>query len=115
MSESSTTLREAVDRGTFDVLRDAVAEFHRCCDVLPAADSTGKLRGKAWRLEASLKEAEQSGDLSALQADAKAAEELVRRLMDADPLTQLLRCVATLNEKVSSGNQAPAAAEPAER
>jgi hypothetical protein len=84
----------------FDEMWDALAEATRCCQSIPDCDATGKIRGNLGRLETSLREAQQTADLSGFRADAKSAEDLVRRIHDADPLTRLLQCLSALNERI---------------
>jgi hypothetical protein len=90
------------DRALFVEMWAAIAELQRCCAAIPDCDATGKLRGKVWRLEAALRDAEGSGDLTAFCADANGAEELVRRIHDAEPLTRMLRCLSALNERIGT-------------
>ena len=67
----------------------AIEELRRCCAAIPDCDATAKLR-----------EAEQSGNLTPFKTETKATQEMVRRIHDADPLTQFLQCVVALNEQV---------------
>ena len=83
-------------------LWDAIAEFRQCCETLPECDSTGKLRGKLGRLEESLRQAEDSGDLAEFRRESQLAAQLVERIHDADPLTRLLACVNGLNRRVNA-------------
>lgn len=83
-------------------LWDAIAEFRQCCETLPECDSTGKLRGKLGRLEESLRQAEDSGDLAEFRRESQLAAQLVERIHDADPLTRLLACVNALNSRVNA-------------
>ena len=78
----------------------AIEELRRCCAAIPECDATAKLRGKVGRLESSLREAEQSGNLTAFKTDAKATHDLVKTVHDADPLTQFLQCIVALKERV---------------
>jgi hypothetical protein len=78
----------------------AIEELRRRCAAIPECDATAKLRGKVGRLESSLREAEQSGNLTPFKSETKAAHEMVKRIHDADPLTQFLQCVVALNERV---------------
>ena len=80
----------------------ALAELRQCCAAIPDCDSTGKLRGKVWRLETTLRDSEASGDLTAFRADVKAAEELVQRVHDAEPLTRMLRCLSALRDRIGA-------------
>ena len=80
----------------------ALAELRQCCAAIPDWDATGKLRGKVWRLENALRDAEASGDLSAFRADVNAAIELVQRIHDAEPLTRMLRCLSALHERMGA-------------
>ena len=91
----------------FTEMWDAVDEAKRCCAGIPDCDATGKLRGKLWRMEASLIEAENCGDLAAFVATARSAEEFVRRIHDADPVTRLLNCLRVLNAHVDAINSLP--------
>jgi hypothetical protein len=94
------TAEHDVDRVSFAEVWAAVAELQQCGAAVPDCDATGKLRGKLWRLETTLKEAEATGDLAAFRAEAQSAEALLRRIVDADPLSRMLRCVQQLNERI---------------
>lgn len=88
------------DRVLFAEMWAVIAELQQCCAAVADCDATGKLRGKLWRLETSLKDAEASGDLTVLKVDAQAAEALVRRIHDAEPLTRMLQWLSALNEQM---------------
>ena len=107
---NQTTAEHDGDRVPFAEMWAAIAELQQCCAAVPDCDATGKLRGKLWRLETSLKDAEAGGDLTEFRADAKAAEALVRRIHDAEPLTRMLQCLSALTERigVSAVQQEPA-------
>ena len=95
------TVEHDGDRVPFAEMWAAIAELQLCCAEIADCDATGKLRGKLWRLETSLKEAEASGDLTEFRVNAKAAEALVRRLHGAEPLTRMLECFLALNERLA--------------
>jgi hypothetical protein len=86
----------------FAEMWDAIAELKRCCAAIPDSDATGKLRGKLWRLETSLREAEQAGDATTFRSDAKSAEELVRRIHHEEPLSRFLDCLSALNARIGA-------------
>jgi hypothetical protein len=99
---------DAAETSPFTELWDAIDEAKRCCARIPDCDATGKLRGKLWRLESSLMEAEERGDLTAFVVTARSAEELVRQIHDADPVTRLLNCLRALNARVDEVNRSSA-------
>jgi hypothetical protein len=96
MTDQNVTL----ERVQLAELRAALEELRRCCAAIPECDATAKLRGKVGRLESSLREAEQTGNFTPFKTDAKATQEMVKRIHDADPLTQFLQCMVVLNERV---------------
>ena len=103
-------IMDAAETSPFTDLWDAIDEAKRCCAGIPDCDATGKLRGKLWRLESSLMEAEARGDFTAFVATARSVEELVRRIHDADPVTRLLNCLHALTARVDGVNR-PSASE----
>ena len=96
-----TDTRATRSRKAITAMWDVIEELKRRCDAVPDSDSMGKLRGKIGRLEGALREAEENDDLTTFRADAKSAEDLVRRIHENDPMTRLLRCVTRLNERIS--------------
>ena len=95
------------DRVSFAEMWAVVRELQQSCAAVADCDSTGKLRGKLWRLETALKDAEASGDLSVFRGEAKAAEELVRRIHDAEPITRMFRRLSALNERIGASAVQP--------
>ena len=49
------TVEHDGDRVPFAEMWAAIAELQLCCAEIADCDATGKLRGKLWRLETSLK------------------------------------------------------------
>ena len=98
--DATTGQNVTLERVRLAELWAAIEELRRCCAAIPDCDATAKLRGKVGRLESSLREAEQSGNLTPFKTDAKATADMVKRIHDADPLTQFLQRVVALNERV---------------
>jgi len=97
---ATTDANVTLQRARIARLWVAIEELKRCCAAIPECDATAKLRGKVGRLESSLREAEQSGNFTPFETDAKATEEMVKRIHDADPLTQFLQCAVALNQRI---------------
>ena len=81
-------------------LERCIASLNHLCESLPECDAKGKLRGKLGRVQSAAADYNDNGDLGVLRQELSAAQALVERFHDAEPISRMLQALSALRRTI---------------